>query len=386
MIIPTYTFGLLLSDLMLFKIYPFFLFVIFVCRLPALSRSGPSSFDFLLLGVLFVFALGFFLSNSNDALFYSAKNALNLVFFHQTVRLAAKERTTSIGLLFPIFALIFFSFLQLLYSVGVNDLWLYPLDIVNSASSEVINEINKIIGVDPKNIWASQIFFAFAIYSVAIVYKKVKLELASYLMLIMYSFIQFYLASRVAQIATFLLVLIMFTGLLLGAYPLKVKRHLSLLLLVPLVSLIFAFVFFQSERIELFGLFDLDSGHSGDGFKQRLIIYSFFYDYLSSNTFLDFVFGVGVYGISSNPSWLFVESNLHNAFFTIFADYGIIGLLTVVIYFWVFFIKYIHDVGAAYYSFLIPPLFVLMFQYQGFDLDVLWFLASYASISQMKSV
>lgn len=386
MIISSYTIGLLLSDLMLFKIYPLYIFAIFLCRLPALCALKASSIDFLFLVVFFIFSFGFLLSNSNNALFYTAKYSLNLVFFHQTVRLASKERMTSFSLLCPIFALILFSFLQLLYSVEMNDLWRYPLDIVNSASSEVINDINKIIGVNPKNIWASQIFFVITVYSVAIIYKKVRLELASYLIFIMYLFIQFYLASRVAQIATFILALIIFTGLLLGSYPLKVKKSYSLLILATFVLFIYSFALSQSERIDFAGLFDLDSGHSGDGFKQRLIIYSFFYEYLSSITLFDLFFGNGVSGISSNASWDFAESNLHNVFFTIFTDYGMVGLLTIAIYFLVFIRKYIHGVGVAYYLFLIPLLFVLMFQYQGFELDILWFLASYASVSQMKSV
>jgi len=382
----SYSIGLLLSDFMLLKIYPMFLFVVFIFRLPDFFNLEASILDFLFIALIFAFLFSYLYSESNEALLQTTKNTINFIFFHQYVRLIPKNKLTSTSLLKPLCILILFSFLQLLYSVSQNGLWGYPLNIVNSASSEVINDLPKMIGVDPKNIWASQILFVFVIYSIAILYKKINLSLVSYGIVLMYALIQIYLASRVAQIASFMLILIVYFGLLFDAFELKINKFLLAPLLVFFVLLALTFFVLQMERVDFSKLYDFDNGHSGDGFKQRLIIYSFFYDYMHSISLFDFVFGVGVSGISSTQDWHFPESNLHNTFLTIFSDYGLFGLTMYVIYFLFFFKKYILKAGASYYFFLAPPVFVVMFQYQGFDLDILWFVASYASVSQMKQV
>lgn len=368
---------------MIFKVYPFFLLFLFFARLPNLLRLSFSGFDFIFIALIFVFGYSLIVAEHDESFYYTIKNCLNLAFFHQSVRLCANNRLSSTKLELPIFSLVLFSFLQILYIVAHSGLWLYPIGIVNSASSEIINDIPKFVGVDPKNIWASQIFFVFVVYSVAILYKKVNVSIVTYVIFTMYSFIQFYLASRVSQIATILLLLIIFFGLLCKRFPLKVKRASILAAVTCLLILIYFYLDSQLTRLSISNLFDFDAGHSGDGFKQRLIIYSYFYDYLGAISWIDLFFGIGVSSVSHQSNWVFSESNLHNMFLTIISDFGIFGLSIYVIYFYVFLRKYLIDVGSFYLLFLIPVLLVVLFQYQGFDLDILWFLAAYAGVSQM---
>nr|WP_217470576.1 hypothetical protein [Photorhabdus akhurstii] len=136
----------------------------------------------------------------------------------------------------------------------------------------------------------------------------------------------------------------------------------------------------QEHRYSHLDFSNLSSGHNGDGFKARIILWMTLFNAIYDFSFLNIMTGHGILFASRLNGWVFAESNMHNVFLNMFVDIGVIGLVlyTLSLISLYFFLplrdKFSNNLRLKI-SLFFPLLFCMLVQYTGYDFDVISYIA-----------
>lgn len=371
------------SFLIPYKIYPYFTFLlistILVVTFFVVKKIGGAVF--FVFHCLYVFwGVGVYLfsreySNDDFAIKMMMNSLLLISFSLLFSKIIIRRKILDIIFIF-IFFIIFINLIQILYDYASYDLWHLPFNLDNSASSDVLNETPRLIGEQNKNIWASKVVLLYSIFSVIFFRtgKKQRKQRLLYISCSVLCLLFLWLScSRTAQV---LYVMIIFIQILLGDYT--SKRYKFFLILIVVISFLFA-ISLQSERYQDISFTELSSGHNGDGFKARLILWATLLVALPNFSINEILFGHGILYAQNLKGWVFTESNLHNVFLNMFVDLGFVGVLLYTGSLLCFFLMLCRsDVRGAVCLFT-PLIFCMLVQYTGYDFD----LSSYLVLSLM---
>lgn len=272
------------------------------------------------------------------------------------------------------------SFFQVLSKVALHNLWFEPFKYTDSASAFAIGKGLTLFGNQHKNIWATKVAFIGIIYFSGVYYKVFrKKSLLNNTIMILWLFSLFYLSSRTAQAVA----LIFIIGLGWYSYVRKVPTYARLIVAGLFILLLWYLIPFFIEK-----LFRLDEsifsfahqGHSGDGFKARLVLWMYLFDHFNE---FNHLFGNGVLFLDSFFEGVFYESNIHNVFATIWIDLGVFGLLL-----FLFILAKLLGGGKKEGSFFflvgLPFISGIMVQYLGYDNDIVIYFSLAAVLADVR--
>lgn len=232
----------------------------------------------------------------------------------------------------------------------------------SSDNAYVISVFYNVIGAESKNIWAGKFALFYGIYLYVTTFDEFPTKsIVKWFYIVIGTLTLLLLLSRTAQIAV--IIPIIFICL----YSIKNMNYKSKIAMyfVFFVAVIFAAILFFNKFFHV--KFDMSDG----GYTRLYIWQKFFKGVWSTN----FIMGNGIgssgrfiENIAQRP-----ESNLHNVYFNIFFEMGIIGFMSYIT-FLICFIKEVvpkNKIIRALFTVAVPFLITTFLQYLGFDNDII---------------
>ncbi|MBB6713501.1 O-antigen ligase family protein [Clostridium gasigenes] len=231
-----------------------------------------------------------------------------------------------------------------------------------SDTAYVISAFYNVIGAESKNIWAGKFLLFYTVYLYVITFDEFIIsKVRKYIHIIIGILTLLLLLSRTAQIAVIIpIIFIGFYSIRNIQYKYKVAVYFAFAIGIVIVMTIFFNKFFHIK-------FDMTDG----GYTRLYIWQKFFENVYNTN----FVIGNGI-GYSKQFIETVInrtESNLHNVYFNIFFEMGIIGV-TSYITFLIAFAKEVmtkNKIITTLFIVVVPFVITTFLQYLGFDNDII---------------
>ena len=215
------------------------------------------------------------------------------------------------------FVSIVLSFAQTLMSVAVGHLWFLPLSISDSTDAYAIQDACRIyFGDQNKNIWATKTLFSYLTFFAL---RDSRWRMKDTVALCLFLFVMVYTSSRTAQLA---LIVSMSLYALRQVWPRARFLVKSSMLALAGAAAMVGLAILRLPAAQL----DISQGNGGDGLLARFILWNYLATALPDFGLREWVFGHGVFAVSSFMNVMFEENNLHNVFLNQFFDYGVVGV------------------------------------------------------------
>ncbi|QXF36026.1 hypothetical protein CE143_24720 [Photorhabdus luminescens] len=365
-----------------YKVYPYFIIVfIFYCftyfiykKKCVLIRSVTLLFlvSYLIWGSAVLLST-IDVSNIDFSIKLTINNIALIILFIILCNSNLSSRTPNYISTFCFFVVLINS-TQLFFDIYSHNIWLLPFNLETSASSDILNEIPRLIGEQNKNIWASKVVLIYAIHVSLFSFRFERSKFRFILSSAFCTFFIFYSCSRTAQ---FIFSLSLMVNVTMSNF--FSKKNKFIIFFIITAAFFYAYLS-QEHRYSHLDFSNLSSGHNGDGFKARIILWMTLFNAIYDFSFLNIMTGHGILFASRLNGWVFAESNMHNVFLNMFVDIGVIGLVlyTLSLISLYFFLplrdKFSNNLRLKI-SLFFPLLFCMLVQYTGYDFDVISYIA-----------